>query len=135
MLDYPKTQKQRDFKIRPHHGLCAEFFRGEGYDSDFVRNMSETLSLLNECDPPITLTEGADLICGRCPNNVEAGCTSAEKVSRYDDAVLEICGFSAGDSLRWQKFRDTVREKIITENRLGEICSDCCWYGICGKDK
>lgn len=131
MRDCP--MKQREFKVRPHHGLCAEFFRGEGYDGDFVKNMSETLSVLNENDPIITIAEGADLICAKCPHNGENGCETAEKVSRYDGAVLKICGLSAGDLLSWQDFRDTVRKKIISENRLGEVCADCCWYGICSK--
>lgn len=126
-------QKPREFRVRPHHGLCAEFFRGEGYDGDFVKNMSETLSLLNETEPTVTLAEGVDMICARCPHNVGDRCETAEKVSRYDSAVLRICGLSAGDSLRWQEFRDTVRKRIISENRLAEVCGDCCWYEICGK--
>lgn len=131
MQDCP--MKQREFKVRPHHGLCAEFFRGEGYDGDFVKNMSETLSALNGNNPIITVAEGADLICEKCPHNGENGCATAEKVSRYDCAVLRICALSAGDSLSWQDFRDTVRKKIILENRLGEVCADCCWYEICSK--
>ena len=131
MQDCPK--KLCKFKMRPHHGLCAEFFRGEGYDDSFVKNMSEALSMLNENDPIITLADGADLICAGCPHNGEDGCETAEKVSRYDSAVLKICGLSAGDSLSWQNFRDTVRKKIITEKRLGEICADCRWYEICGQ--
>ena len=131
MQDCP--MKPREFKVRPHHGLCAEFFRGEGYNDGFVKNMSETLSMLNENDPIITLAEGADIICARCPHNGENVCETAEKVSRYDGAVLRICSLSAGDSLTWNEFRDIVRKKIISENRLGEVCADCCWYGICGK--
>lgn len=127
------TPKPREFKIRPHHGLCAEFFRGEGYDGDFVKNMSETLSLLNKTDPTVTLAEGADMICGRCPHNVGNCCETAEKVSHYDSMVLKVCGLSAGDSLHWREFRDTVRKRIISENRLAEVCGDCCWYEICGK--
>lgn len=125
--------KPHEFRIRPHHGLCAEFFRGEGYSGGFVKNMSETISLLNKTDPAVTLAEGADMICAKCPHNVGNSCETAEKVSRYDGAVMKICGLSAGDSIHWQEFRDTVRKRIISENRLAEICGDCCWYEICGK--
>lgn len=132
MSDYLKTPCE--LKIRPHHGLCAEFFRGEGYSSDFTENMSRILSALNETNPFVILAAGADMICAECPNNGKTGCSSAEKVSRYDESALKLCGLSAGDSLPWSDFRNIIREKIVSANRLGEVCGDCSWYGICGGD-
>lgn len=120
-------------KIRPHHGLCAEFFRGEGYSGEFTKNMISVLSELNENNPEILLTVGTDEICRCCIHNVENHCKTAEKTARYDRAVLDICGFSDGETLLWEDFRSSAREKIICENRLAEICGDCSWYEICGK--
>ena len=118
--------------VRPHHGLCAEFFRGEGYSGEFVSNMTIVLSELNIEDPLIRLTVGTDSICFGCPNNTGDCCETAEKVARYDNAVLKLCGLSEGDILRWSEFRILVREKIISPGLLSEVCGDCIWFSICG---
>lgn len=130
-----QTEKLRDdcLAVRPHHGLCGEFFHGKGYSGEFVENMSAVLDLLNGSDPLITLTVGTDRICCRCPHNVGDRCETAEKVTRYDDAVLKLCGFSDGDVLRWSAFRAAVREKIISPGLLSQVCGDCMWFGICGQ--
>ena len=118
--------------VRPHHGLCGEFFQGKGYSSEFVSNMSIVLSELNAGDPFIRLTVGTDSICFGCPNNVEGICETVDKVTRYDNAVLKLCGLSDGDVLRWGEFRAKVREKIISPGLLSEVCGDCMWFYICG---
>lgn len=117
--------------LRPHHGLCGEFFRGEGYSGEFTENMRNVLNRLDSLNPEIRLTSGPDAICERCPNNIDGVCETAEKSCRYDLAVLDLCGLSEGDVLRRNVFRELVREKIILPGRLTEVCGDCRWYGIC----
>ena len=149
--------------VRPHHGLCAEFFRGEGYSGEFVENMSAVLSELNSSDPLIRLTVGADRICFGCPNRKAKPCTiitptlneykgfstfsplkgaagrqeniceTEYKVVRYDNAILGLCGLSDGSVLHWSEFRALVREKIISPGLLSQVCGDCMWFGICGE--
>ena len=129
-----KNSPQRDvpLKIRPHHGLCSEFFRGEGYSGEFSENMGNIISYLRENLPPIILVKGADEICAGCPN-LRNGACFGEKSERYDRAVLELCGFSYGTELNWNDFVTAVREKIISRGKLPEICSDCQWFYICGE--
>lgn len=119
--------------VRPHHGLCAEFFRGEGYSSEFVSNMTIVLSELNAGDPLIRLTVGTDSICCQCPNNIDSCCETEYKVVRYDNAVLDLCGLSDGSVLHWSEFRALVREKIISPGLLSQVCGDCIWFGICSE--
>lgn len=121
------------FKIRPHHGLCTAFFEGKGYSGDFVRNMANVIEVLERENPEIILTVGEDIICANCPNNRTYICHSSEKVAEYDNAVLEMCGLSAGDIVCWSNFRETAFEKIISAGRLCEVCGDCQWYHICGE--
>ena len=122
-----------NYKLRPHHGLCTAFFEGKGYSGDFVRNMADVIEMLERVDPKIILTVGEDMICANCPNNGTHSCESTDKVARYDNAVLEICGLSAGDVIQWSDFRDTVFIKIISAGRLPEVCGDCQWFNICGE--
>ena len=133
MQEQAKKPHEDGIAVRPHHGLCGEFFQGKGYSGEFVGNMSAVLDMLGREDPLITLTVGADRICCRCPNNMEGHCETEEKVTRYDNAVLNLCGLSDGDILRWGEFRSLVREKIISPGLLSQVCGDCMWFYICGK--
>lgn len=119
-------------KIRPHHGLCAEFFVGKGYSGEFTENMAATLKVLAENNPQIVPKADTDLICGHCPNNKENCCTSGEKVLRYDKKVLELCGIAEGTVLFWEDYRRLLREKIISAGKMKVVCGDCQWAEICG---
>ena len=77
--------------LRPHHGLCLQFFEGKGYSDGFTAHMGQVKAFL-EAGARITVTEADDEICSRCPNRKGHGCISDEKVRSYDRKVLEICG-------------------------------------------
>lgn len=86
------------FNIRAHHGLCIGFFEGKGYSDDFTSNMSKMISLLEE-NPNVRIIDNTDEICKACPHDCCGVCASAEKVSRYDNAVLELCGIESGTEI------------------------------------
>lgn len=125
-------KRHESVEIRPHHGLCAEFFVGKGYSDEFAENMAAVLKMLDENDPQTVPKADMDLICGHCPNNKGDCCTSEEKVRRYDKKVLEICGIPEGTALSWAEYRRLLRGKIIEAGRLKEVCGDCRWADICG---
>lgn len=114
-------------EIRPHHGLCAEFFRGMGYSGDFAENMGRVLGKLDRENPPVRLIIREDVICARCPNSGKCG----EKAERYDKRVLEICGLAEGTELLWREYRRLVRERVVLAGRLEGVCGDCIWADIC----
>lgn len=117
--------------LRFHHGLCLSFFEGKGYSGDFTENMAEKKAMLERDDPIVTLTCKEDIICAKCPHNKGGECESAEKVNRYDTAVMKLCGFSSGESLHYKDLSRKVAEVIIQKGRLHEVCSDCSWNEIC----
>ena len=57
------------------------------------------------------------------------------KVAGYDSAVLERCGIKSGTELRWKEFSKLVHDNIIGAKKLSEVCGDCQWYSICGRDQ
>lgn len=132
MSDLKNSLPDSPLKIRPHHGLCTAFFRREGYSGEFTENMGRITAFLSKNDPLIVITEGADEICRKCPNLSDGSC-SGEKSGRYDQAVLELCGFSYGTEMNWKEFSETVRKKIISCGRLPEVCGDCQWFYTCSK--
>lgn len=118
--------------IRPHHGMCTEYFSGHGYSSGFTQNMTEKIKYLEMTDPQITLMCKADIFCEKCPENA-GGCCKSGKPSKYDEKVLEICGLSWGDVMHWSSFKAAVREKLLDKGRFREVCGDCQWKDLCGK--
>lgn len=118
--------------IRPHHGLCMQFFAGEGYSNAFVANMKTTLDWLNDNpDTPFMLLSETDIICGHCPNKIGNQCKTQEKVARYDRLCLQLCGFENISQTTWNIYSSAVKVNIIEAGKLDEVCSDCEWHSSC----
>ena len=98
---------EASISLRAHHGLCLRFFQGKGYSGAFVENMARKKAMLEE-NPLVRLTDQADEICRACPNNLCGQCESAEKVRRYDRAVLSLCGLTPGDVLPYRELAERV---------------------------
>ena len=128
---YQCSKKERQtYPIRPHHGMCLAFFIGNGYSNGFTAHMQEMLDLFTE-GADVRLVMQTDEICSACPNNCEGICEAAEKVKRYDTAVLDECGLKEGQMLAFYEFTDAVQQKIISTGKREEICGDCQWNRIC----
>lgn len=119
-------------KIRPHHGLCTQFFIGKGYDSLFISNMQHNINKLAKTNPVVKLVIETDIFCEKCPNNAGGICKSF-KPSEYDKRVLEILGINENTEMKWSSFQIIAKDKIIKSGRLNEVCGDCQWYEICMK--
>ena len=123
--------------LRPHHGMCFQFYEGKGYSEDFTDHMGEVIREM-ESDPSqmIRLQVGTDTVCENCPNNKNGRCSSRDKVIGYDREVLETCEITEGEELTYEQFKHLVKEKIIDAGIRRKICGDCSWDNICrGKDR
>lgn len=124
---------EKTLLLRPHHGLCIQFFQGNGYSEEFVENMQGIVDALQK-NPSVTLVSGADEVCRCCPNLMgERNCNAQEKVTAYDNAVLDLCLLQIGDSLRWEDFTATVKENILEKNIRTSVCGDCQWTEMCSR--
>ena len=121
-----------DVILRPHHGMCFQFYEGKGYSADFTDHMGRVIRGLSS-DPAqrITLRVSVDVVCKSCPNQQSGVCATPEKVARYDEAVLRACGLRDGDTLTYQDFLSAVKAEIIDTGLRGGICGDCCWDALC----
>ena len=115
--------------LRPHHGMCLAYFKGEGYSNGFTAHMAEMLKLFLS-GKKIRLHVDTDEICSACPNNQDGICEARDKVAEYDNAVLE-----AGQELEFTTFTKTVQEKILAADKRKEICGNCQWNSICEEQK
>ena len=119
-------------ELRPHHGMCFQFYEGKGYSEDFTDHMGRIIRQLEKDTSQIVrLTVATDVVCANCPNNEEGVCTSLDKVKRYDEAVLKACDLAEGDEISFSEFTDTVRSRIIEAGLRSSICGDCTWDYIC----
>jgi len=122
--------KEYAYKIRPHHGLCLNFFKGKGYSEEFVKNMTEIKGRLIE-NPIVCITRQTDHICSVCPNNAAGTCIDEEKVAEYDRQVLLHCNLSDGQLMSFLDFERLVHQHILCPGKRKEICGNCQWDSLC----
>ena len=121
--------------LRPHHGMCFQFYEGKGYSEDFTDHMGRVIRACEEkSDQLITLTCSTDVVCRNCPNNEGGICTTEDKVQRYDSDVLKACGLDAGAEIPYEDFLKLVKMSVIDIGKRKEICGDCSWDYICSKN-
>lgn len=122
------------YKLRPHHGMCMAFFQGEGYSTEFTAHMARVIKTMEQ-NPTICLTSETDEVCAKCPNDLGGRCNTAEKVARYDEQVLSLCGLKEGEELSFADFRKKVFDNILLCGKRETICGDCQWTQLCHFEK
>ena len=138
--DYTDGKTQLVVRLRPHHLLCLQNFRGKGYSPAFVEKMTEVSARLglspggrSDGQSPgaaILLVQGADDLCKSCPNCIDGQCSS-QKPARFDGLVLETCGISYGRLLPdGIKSPDFPR---MSRHLLEKCCPGCEWLDLCFK--
>lgn len=123
-----------DLLLRPHHGLCIQFYEGKGYSEEFTQKMDELINQIH-LNPKmlIRLHSDVDVLCDSCPNNIESECITNNKVKQLDEKVLSYCDMKSGQVLSIHDFLQTVKEMILEKELHPSLCSDCEWYSICKK--
>ncbi len=117
--------------LRPHHGMCLAYFSGHGYSAEFSAHMARQKAILEQENPDILLTVGADSICSACPNLRQGQCRTPDRVARFDRAVLDRCGLQERQVLPFRRFSALVRQQILTPGLRPQICWDCQWNTLC----
>ena len=121
-----------EMNLRPHHLLCIQKFTGHGYNADFTAHMKSIVSELTvNPETQITVVHGCDDLCKMCPNNIGGVCTSLEKVTFMDSAVLSICDFAYGENVLWTEAAGKAREEIFETEEFHNICACCQWFALC----
>jgi hypothetical protein len=122
-------------RLRAHHFICLQFFRGEGYSANFVENLTRVLN--GAVDAPALLVEGADDVCAACPGlSADGTCADPDageaEVQRLDALAREVLGMAAGDRLSLAAARERLSADAIGVGRWRfEACDGCGWEAIC----
>ena len=121
-------------RLRGHHFICLQFFRGEGYSKEFVRNLKRVVKRAH--DERAIVVGGADDVCAKCPGLRLGVCVDPnageDEVTRLDRFALELLGVQRGDDLSLAQARERLAADAVG---VGEwrthACGDCTWIDVC----
>jgi hypothetical protein len=115
-------------KLRGHHLICLNFFRGEGYSEDFIRNIYTVIGRQE-----IYIVNGPDDVCARCPYLKEDMCKNPdykdEMIRLQDMDALRLLELKPGLVISWEAISDKL-PGIINEWKA-IYCEGCGYRKVC----
>ena len=115
-------------KLRYHHLLCLQYFKGYGYDELFIENMMDIKNRID--DEEIIITNSFDDLCSVCPNKIDNKCKWEEKVNRYDNNIKNIIKLDTGIQYKYGLIKEKLDCVIKSDCRM-HACDDCKWSKYC----
>jgi hypothetical protein len=117
--------------LRGHHLICLNFFKGEGYDEVFIKNLKEILGKMEKEN--IKVVEGFDDICKSCPYLKDGKCQyeegAEEKIREQDKVALELLKIKEGEIVKWEEIKNKLLE--VFSQWYERYCYDCDWLKVC----
>jgi len=127
---------KKTLKLRPHHLLCIQAFKGLGYDENFIRRMGKVKSLFNDESQKIEITIGSDYICEACPNLQDRRCAKggSDAYLRMEKRDLMVCDALNLDLKRIYKVNEILKilKETLDKDSIKLLCSDCEWFEKAG---
>ncbi len=113
-------------KLRGHHLICLNFFRGEGYSEEFIENIYSVIG--NE---KIEVVGGADDICAKCPYLKNNACSNygEENMLFQDKQAMKLLGLKPGMIVTFKTISAKLPE--ILEQWKAQFCLDCVYRRVC----
>jgi hypothetical protein len=119
-------------RLRAHHLVCLQFFRGEGYTAEYVENLSRVMERTK--DEEIEVIIGADEVCKPCPFLKDEICEKGEeKIAELDLLAMSLLKVKPGDRLRWREAEEKLHEIMETWKKYA--CFDCEYAKVCSEDE
>ncbi len=132
-MNYDQNEKIPDHssmkaKLRGHHLICLNFFRGEGYSEDFIRNIHTVIG-----KQKIEIVDGPDDVCAKCPYLKDGICKNPdhteETIQLLDRDALRLLELKSGMEISWEAISDKL-PGIIDEWRT-LYCTGCGYRKVC----
>lgn len=120
-------------RLRPHHLLCIQNYKGKGYSLEFTENMDKIVETLkHNSGEEIKIIFSTDDVCNKCPNKQDEDlCISNYKVKLIDNKVITYLDLKE-DIYRYNYLVELLKA-VIDKNSFSDICGECEWYkkGVC----
>ncbi|AEH22960.1 protein of unknown function DUF1284 [Thermodesulfobacterium geofontis OPF15] len=117
--------------LRGHHLICLNFFKGEGYDEVFIKNLEKILSKMEKEN--IKVVEDFDDVCKSCPYLKDDKCQykegAEEKIREQDKVALELLKIKEGEIVKWEEIKNKLPE--VFSQWYERYCYDCDWLKVC----
>lgn len=119
------------FCFRPHHFVCFLSFQGKGYNSDFVDRVNEILTTLkdNPQEKLISVVQGCDSACEKCPNRKCGKCQYDEVITSRDLRYMDLLRITEGSQWSFSDMQK-IRTQIHKDDFI-KVCGGCQWADIC----
>ncbi len=115
-------------KLRGHHLICLNFFRGEGYSEEFIKNIYSVIG-----KERVEIVAGTDDVCVRCPYLKGNKCTNSdytdEKILLQDREALRLLRFKTGEIIEWRMI--SAKLPGIMDEWKARFCHDCGYLKVC----
>jgi hypothetical protein len=122
-------------KLRGHHLICLHFFHGEGYNSEFVTNLSKVIQRAGAGED-IEIYSGADDVCRKCPNLQGEICfyskNADDGIREMDRMAIKLLHLKNNSQVRWADLKKKIPD--ILSEWVRAYCKDCDWKWACIKD-
>lgn len=123
-------------KLRGHHLICPHFFKGEGYNPEFIANLGEILKRVGSGEE-IKIHSGADDVCKKCPYLKKGMCFYDKdieaEIREMDRLALRLLKLKTKESVKWVDIRDKIPEILPVWAR--KYCKNCSWRKVCEKEE
>lgn len=123
-------------RLRGHHFVCLQFFRGEGYSDEFVENLTHVVDRVT-CEPAL-IVGGVDNVCAACPElGPDSRCASESaggeaEVLRIDELALQVLDASVGERLSLAEARERLEADATgVGSWRANACDGCSWERVC----
>lgn len=122
-------------KLRGHHLICLHFFRGEGYNPEFIANLNGILNRA-EAGEEIEVYSGADDVCKMCPYLKGEICLydkdAEAEIGEMDRRAMRLLSFKNQRKVKWRDIKEKIPQ--IFREWAREYCKDCNWRTVCEKE-
>jgi len=119
-------------KLRGHHLICLHFFKGEGYNPEFIKNLQKIIERVEDGEH-IEVYPGPDDICTMCPYLKDKICfyddEAESEIKEMDRNALKLLGVKHLDKVLWLNIKNKIPEVFSQWSK--EYCSACDWRKVC----
>jgi len=122
-------------KLRGHHLICLQFYRGQGYSEAFVDNLDRVQTAAQES--PALVVSAPDDVCAECPGlGADGTCrdphTGEAEALRIDALALQLLDIAIGERVSLTEARSRlVADPAACDRWRAESCTGCVWGDAC----
>ena len=128
------SQEMLPIKLRGHHLVCLHFFTGEGYNSEFIKNLKDIL-VRTKSGEELEVCSGEDDVCRRCPFLKDKKCSydkhAENEIQKMDRDAMEFLRIEPSMKVTWVDIEERV--KGIFKKWSAKYCKNCNWQSVCEK--